>query len=143
MAWWGWIIGGAILFGAELTFVNAQFYLVFVGGAAMLVGALSAAGALASWAQWGLFALLSIVLMVAFRARLYDRFHRSLPAVKTGPEGSVLTLSTGLRPGESCQTEYRGTTWTVRNESTQPIAAGARAHVVRVSDLTLLVEPAP
>ncbi|HEY1492130.1 MAG TPA: hypothetical protein VGF35_05860, partial [Steroidobacteraceae bacterium] len=63
MAWWGWIIGGAILFGAELTFVNAQFYLVFVGAAAILVGLLSAATAVAEWAQWGLFAVLAIVLM--------------------------------------------------------------------------------
>jgi membrane protein implicated in regulation of membrane protease activity len=143
MAWWGWIIGGAILFGAELTFVNAQFYLVFVGFAAMLVGLLSAATGLPEWAQWGLFAALSVVLMLAFRARLYDRFHRTLPAVATGPAGAVLTLQVPLSPGESCQTEYRGTTWTVRNDSSRPIAAGARAQVVRVSDLTLLVEPAP
>ncbi len=143
MAWWGWIIGGAILFGAELTFVNAQFYLVFVGFAAMLVGVLSAASGLAEWAQWGLFAAFSVVLMVAFRARLYDRFHRTLPAVGTGPAGAVLTLGVSLSPGESCQTEYRGTVWTVRNASARPIAAGARAQVVRVSELTLLVEPAP
>ena len=38
MTWWGWIIAGAILLGAELTFVNAQFYLVFIGSAAILVG---------------------------------------------------------------------------------------------------------
>ena len=35
MNWWGWIIAGAILLGAELSFVNAQFYLVFIGSAAM------------------------------------------------------------------------------------------------------------
>ena len=143
MAWWGWIIGGAILFGAELTFVNAQFYLVFVGFAAMLVGLVSVATGLTEWAQWGLFAALSVLLMVTFRARLYDRFHGTLPAVNTGPTGAVLTLHVPLPPGESCQTEYRGTTWTVRNASTRPIAAGTRAQVVRVDDLTLLVEPAP
>ncbi|HEY2809111.1 MAG TPA: NfeD family protein [Steroidobacteraceae bacterium] len=143
MAWWGWIIGGAILFGAELTFVNAQFYLVFVGAAAMLVGLLSAATALAEWAQWGMFAALSVGLMVAFRSRLYNRFRRALPELNTGPAGAVLTLQVPLSPGESCQTEYRGTLWTVRNESARPIAAGARAQVMRVRDLTLLVEPAP
>ena len=38
MEWWAWITVGAILLGSELTFVNAQFYLVFIGGAALLVG---------------------------------------------------------------------------------------------------------
>ena len=38
MSWWGWVIAGAILLGAELAFVNAQFYLVFVGSAAIVVG---------------------------------------------------------------------------------------------------------
>ena len=38
MSWWGWIIAGAILLGAELSFVSAQFYLVFIGSAAILVG---------------------------------------------------------------------------------------------------------
>ena len=143
MAWWAWIIGGAILFGAELTFVNAQFYLVFVGLAAMLVGLLSALTGVVEWAQWGLFALLAVVLMVGFRARLYQRFHTERPAVNTGPAGAVLTLQVPLSPGQSCQTEYRGTVWTVRNDGTRPIAAGGRAQVVGVSELTLLVEPAP
>jgi len=38
MTWWGWVIAGAILLGAELSFVSAQFYLVFIGSAAILVG---------------------------------------------------------------------------------------------------------
>jgi hypothetical protein len=53
MSWWGWIIAGAILLGSELAFVNAQFYLVFIGSAAIVVGLVTAVTpALASWAQW-------------------------------------------------------------------------------------------
>ena len=63
MTWWGWIIGGAILFAAELAFVNAQFYLVFVGSAAIVTGLLTIAAGLAPWLQWGLFAILAIVSM--------------------------------------------------------------------------------
>src|SRR4029077_11994692 len=44
MSWWGWTIAGAILLGAELIFVNAQFYLVFVGSAAIVVGVVTAFG---------------------------------------------------------------------------------------------------
>ena len=59
MEWWAWITVGAILLGSELTFVNAQFYLVFIGGAALVVGFLDLVGApLADWMQWALFAVL-------------------------------------------------------------------------------------
>ena len=40
MQWWSWIAGGVILLGSELLFVDAQFYLVFIGGSALLVGVL-------------------------------------------------------------------------------------------------------
>ncbi len=54
MTWWGWIIAGAILLGAELTFVNAEFYLVFVGSAAIVAGVVTALTPVAPWAQWAL-----------------------------------------------------------------------------------------
>ena len=31
MTWWGWMILGAVMLGAELFAVDAQFYLVFLG----------------------------------------------------------------------------------------------------------------
>jgi len=31
MHWWAWIAVGAILLGSELAFIDAQFYMVFVG----------------------------------------------------------------------------------------------------------------
>ena len=36
MEWWAWIAAGAILLGSELAFVDAQFYLVFVGASALV-----------------------------------------------------------------------------------------------------------
>ena len=50
MQWWAWIAVGAILLGSELAFVDAQFYLVIVGGSALVVGMLGAVGlSLAVW----------------------------------------------------------------------------------------------
>jgi membrane protein implicated in regulation of membrane protease activity len=141
MTWWGWMIGGAILLGAELLFVSAEFYLVFIGSAAIAVGLLTLAAAVAPWAQWALFAVLAIGSMVTFRARLYRRFHHGLPKVTTGPVGGVLKLPVSLAAGESCQAEYGGSFWTVQNDSEQAIASGSRARVVGVRDLTLLVRP--
>ena len=140
MSWWGWIIAGAILLGAELLYVNAQFYLVFIGSAAIVVGLVTAVTpGLQPWAQWAIFAILAIISMVTFRSRVYGRLHGHGPSVPTGPAGELLTLQVGLAPGESCQTEHGGTFWTVRNESDVPIPPGTRVRVFRVHGLTLLV----
>ena len=73
MPWWGWLVLGIGLLGVELFVVDAQFYLVFIGVAAALVGLLGLAGStMPQWAQWLLFAALSIVTMVAFRKRVYE-----------------------------------------------------------------------
>jgi membrane protein implicated in regulation of membrane protease activity len=141
MTWWGWIIAGAILLGAELSFVNAQFYLVFIGSAAILVGLATLLVPLAAWLQWALFAVLAIVSMLTFRSRIYQRFRRTLPEVATGPTGGVITLQVPLGAGESCQAEYGGTFWTVRNDSDAPMPSGCRARIARVHNLTLLVRP--
>ena len=141
MSWWGWIIAGAILLGAELAFVNAQFYLVFLGSAAILTGLATLLLPLAAWLQWALFAVLAIVSMVTFRSRVYQRYNRALPQVGTGPAGGLITLQVPLGAGESCQAEYGGTFWTVRNDSDTPMPSGCRARIARVQNLTLLVRP--
>jgi inner membrane protein len=141
MTWWGWIIAGAILLGAELSFVNAHFYLVLIGSAAILTGLATLVLPLAEWLQWALFAVLAIGSMVTFRNRLYHRFTHAMPKVDTGPTGGLITLQVSLGAGESCQAEYGGTFWTVRNDSDATIPCGSRARIARVQDLTLLVRP--
>ena len=141
MTWWGWVIAGAILLGAELAFVSAQFYLVFIGSAAILVGLATFAMPLPIWVQWALFAVLGIASMVIFRNRVYRRFRSAMPEVATGPAGGVITLEVALGAGESCRAEYGGAFWTVRNDSDTPIPPGGRARIARVQELTLLVKP--
>ena len=142
MTWWGWVVGGAILLVAELVFVAAEFYLVFVGFAAIVVGLTTGfLFELAPWAQWAGFAVLAIVLMVAFRSRVYRHFHGHTPPVKTGPHGDEMTLPVALAPGETCRAEHGGTFWTVCNDSDKPIPSGARARIASVKGLTLHVRP--
>jgi membrane protein implicated in regulation of membrane protease activity len=84
MPWWGWIIVGSILFGSELMLVDAAFYLVFIGAAAIVTGLVGMAGVgLELWMQWLLFSVLSVVAMLLFRDRLYKK----LRAVKTDSGG--------------------------------------------------------
>jgi membrane protein implicated in regulation of membrane protease activity len=114
---------------------------VFIGSAAILTGLATLVLPLAGWLQWALFAALAIVSMVTFRSRLYHRFNRAWPKVDTGPAGGLITLQVSLGAGESCQAEYGGTFWTVRNDSDTLIPSGNRARIARVQDLTLLVKP--
>jgi membrane protein implicated in regulation of membrane protease activity len=142
VSWWGWVIGGAILLGAELAFVNAQFYLVFVGSAAIIVGlATAAAPALAEWAQWAIFAALALISMVTFRTRVYDSLRGRSPLVRAGPPEGVITLPVALAPGESCRAEVGGSSWAVRNDSDATLAAGSRVRIAAVKGLTLSVRP--
>lgn len=140
MQGWAWIAVGAILLGSELAFVDAQFYLVFVGAAALVVGFLGLARAdLAVWLQWLIFTALAALSMVGFRRRIYERMRRTLPKMKSGPAGEVVTVAAELPPGETCRIEFRGSSWNAMNCGTSVIAAGARARIERVDGLTLVV----
>ena len=139
MIWWGWCLVGAILLGAELGVVDAQFYLVFVGGSAVIVGLIAGlVPSLAHWAQWLMFAIIAGGSVVTLRRRLYERVRRN-PPVAAGPKEEMLTLPNDLEPGQSCQVEHRGTFWTVRNDGATRLSAGSRVRVSHVSGLTLIV----
>jgi hypothetical protein len=139
MQWWAWIAVGAILLGSELTFVDAQFYLVFVGASAFIVGMLELTFGIAEWLQWLLFAVLAVTSVFTFRRRIYERLRRQLPPLKGGPAGEIVTLPEDLPPGESCRLEYRGSSWSAINGGGMLIAAGSRARIERVDGLTLVV----
>jgi membrane protein implicated in regulation of membrane protease activity len=140
MEWWAWIAVGAILLGSELAFVDAQFYLVFVGASAFVVGMLQLTGlGMPDWLQWLVFAVLAATSVFTFRRRIYERMRRKLPAMKGGPAGEIITLPTELSPGETCRLEYRGGSWSATNGGKAAIPAGARARIDRVDGLTLVV----
>jgi membrane protein implicated in regulation of membrane protease activity len=140
MQWWGWIAVGAILLGSELAFIDAQFYLVFVGASAFVVGLLQLTGLeLADWLQWLIFAVLAASSMLTFRRRIYERMRRGLPPMKSGPAGEIVTLPAELPPGKTCRLEFRGCSWNAINGGNAVIAAGASARIQRVDGLTLVV----
>jgi membrane protein implicated in regulation of membrane protease activity len=144
MQWWAWIAVGAILLGAELTFVDAQFYLVFIGAAALVVGFVDLAySGFAVWLQWVLFSTLALVAMLTFRRRIYEQMRPKLPAMQAGPAGETLTLPQDLPPGDSCRVEYRGSSWSAVNAGHAVIAAGAHARIQRVDGLTLVLRAEP
>ncbi|MFI4890997.1 MAG: NfeD family protein [Steroidobacterales bacterium] len=140
MQWWAWIAGGAILLGAELAFVDAQFYLVLLGASAATVGLLSLGYAgMPAWLQWLVFSLLAVGSMTTFRRRIYARMRPKLPAMQAGPAGETLIVPQDLPPGETCRIEYRGSSWSAVNAGHGVIAAGSRARIERVDGLTLVL----
>jgi membrane protein implicated in regulation of membrane protease activity len=140
MQWWAWVAVGAVLLGSELGFIDAQFYLVFVGGSALVVGFLGLFGLVPDpWMQWALFGLLAVLSVVVFRRRIYALLRRNLPEMKHGPVGETVVLPTPLKPGESCRLEYCGSSWSATNGGQSSILAGERARIARVNGLTLVI----
>jgi membrane protein implicated in regulation of membrane protease activity len=140
--WWGWVIVGAILLGSELMLVDAQFYLVFLGVAAIIVGLAGLVGyGGPAWGQWLAFGALSVFFMAAFRGRLYQKLRGNAPGYEENTVGQVLTLAEGLAPGAETRVEFRGTSWRVQNTAQVAIAPGGRARIERAVGLTLHVTP--
>jgi membrane protein implicated in regulation of membrane protease activity len=141
MSWWGWLVVGTALLAVEMFLLDAQFYLVFLGASAAIVGLLGlAAVPLPDWAQWLIFAVLAVVTMVTFRRRVYE-----LVRGRTGHVEERLTLGdrvvvpVRLEPSQSCRVEYRGSSWTARNVDQTAIEAGREAVIAQVDGLTLHV----
>jgi membrane protein implicated in regulation of membrane protease activity len=140
MPWWGWIIIGVLLLGAELFAVDAQFYLVFLGVAAIAVGVGDRVGLdLPLWLQWLSFAALAVLTMLTVRRQHYEKRRRRPLGTVDGDVGQQLAIGEELAPGKSCRTEYRGTLWTAVNVGTRPIGAGDAARIEAVDGLTLRI----
>ncbi|MEO8445832.1 MAG: NfeD family protein [Gammaproteobacteria bacterium] len=140
MVWWGWMVVGVLLLGAELFIIEADFFLVFLGAAAVVTGLLSVAvPAIPNWAQWLVFAALALVSMLVFRKRVYHLLRRNVPDMADDMLREELLLPVGLPVDGSCRVELRGSTWTARNVGQVAIPPGVRVQVVGVDGITLRV----
>jgi membrane protein implicated in regulation of membrane protease activity len=140
MPWWGWIILGLLLLGSELAFLDAAFYLVFIGAAAAVVGLVLLGGILMPfWAQWILFAVLAIVAMVLFRQRLYQFVRGRGKGWGRTLVDDFVRIEESLAPGQSCRIQHRGSSWTARNKGELKIDSGDEVRVISVDGLTLNV----
>ena len=141
MEWWHWMVLGAVVLGAELIFVDAQFYLVFIGLSAALVGLADLLGInMPEWVQWTAFAALSLVSFFTFRQTLYDKIRGGVEGFRETIDGETVSIKEDLSAGAEARIEFRGSKWTTRNVGSDTIAAGSRARVVKVDGLTLHVE---
>lgn len=141
MVWWGWMVIGMLLLAAELFIVEADFFLVFLGAAAIITGLLGfALPELPVWVQWLSFAALSLVSMLFFRKRVYKMLRREVSDMANDMLSEHLTLPVALPVDGSCRVELRGSTWTARNVGTNDIPPGVNVRIVGVEGVTLRVE---
>ncbi|MCP5143658.1 MAG: NfeD family protein [Gammaproteobacteria bacterium] len=146
MQWWYWMIFAAVLLGVEMFVIDAEFYLVFLGIAAAVVGLVGMVGIdLPVAAQWITFAILALVSMVGFRRRFYDKLRpppdRDIEERVTS--GKLLLMPQALAPGRSCRVDYSGTSWTARNVGEHEIAADTEAEICAIEGLTIEVRKVP
>lgn len=144
MPWWGWIVIGLLLLGAELMLIEAEFFLVFIGAAAVLTGIVAAlAPGMPYWVPWILFSILALVSMVFFRRKVYRALRRQVPDMRDDVVGEQVRITEDLPAGGSCRVEHRGSTWMARNVGPDAIGAGASARIVGVEGISLRVEGVP
>ncbi len=141
MAWWGWLVIGFGLMTVELLGLEAAFYLVIIGIAAVVTGLLGLVGlALPVWGQWVLFAGLALASMLLFRQNLYARLRGAPPESGNPLVGEMVRLAEDAAPGARCRVELRGSTWSGRNVGAEPVSAGGQAEVIAVDGTVLEIE---
>jgi membrane protein implicated in regulation of membrane protease activity len=142
MAWWVWVLVGLLLLIEEI-FVPLDFFLFFIGLAALAVGAATSAGWVTDpWMQVTAFAVLSASFFFFLRRPLINRLAtRSEGQAEPGSLlGQSLVLPVSLEPGDVGQAELRGTRWSVRTDGGR-IEASTRCRIDRVDGLTLWISP--
>ena len=144
MSWWGWLIIGFILAGAELL-TDASFYLVFAGAAAICVGLLGLAGVgLPVWAQWVAFSALAIASLVLFRQKCYSRLRGggSTAGFRHPAIGAAIVVDEDVAPGGRTRVRLQGTEWTAVNVGPDSMPRGTGAVVVDTDGVALEIIPA-
>ena len=140
MPWWGWVALGTLLLGAEMALVDAEFFLVFIGISALLVGIADLLGlALPAWGEFLVFAIIAGGSMVLFRQKVYALVKGSAKDIETIPVGETLSVDVEIPVGGRGRAECRGTTWSVVNVGTEAIAAGAMASIQKIDGTTLKI----
>ena len=141
MEWWIWLALGLVLMVIELA-TPSGFFVMFFGLGALTVGVLTRLGVGGPpWLEWLLFTVFSIVYVLLFRDRLQQRVqHPESDNIDT-LVGEIALPRERIPPAGIGRVELRGTLWSARNDSTEPLEPGRRSRVTRVDGLVVVVQP--
>ncbi|MCO6386550.1 NfeD family protein [Aliihoeflea sp. 40Bstr573] len=140
---WNWIVVGAVLLGLEI--LAPGVYLLWIGVAALLTGALSFQIGEAPWwgwpAQLAVFLVLSLASVLAGRYAFgSDKGESDQPLLNQRERqliGQISTLEEPLRDGHG-RIRLGDTLWLITGPD---LPAGTRVRVVGAEGTTLKVEP--
>jgi membrane protein implicated in regulation of membrane protease activity len=139
MIWWQWLVFGLLLLGAEMA-VDAQFFLVFLGFSAVVVGLLGVTPlSLPIWGQWVVFSTIAVVNLLVFRSRVYSKIRGNIPDRSEGVVGEIGLVNEEIASGAIGSATLRGSVWQARNIGPAPIAAGSEVIVEGSTGLILSV----
>jgi hypothetical protein len=138
--WWYWICFGLFMLLSE-ALTPGGFYLLFIGIAAIITGAL-APFITPLWIEITLFTILSIVSITVIRKPLVARVNATTPKSMI-PEfiGETATAVSILLSGKEGKVEVRGSIWTARNESEIDIAQNEQCTITARNGLLFIVKP--
>lgn len=140
MLWWQWLVLGALLLGAELVLIDAEFFLVFIGVSAICVGLVGLTPLpIPFWGHWILFSIFAVASLLLFRKRFYRKFRGDVPGHPDGVAGEVAVVDEAIEPGGEGVVMLRGARWNAQNVSDESLGPGARVVVEKVTGLLLLV----
>ena len=143
MVWWSWIILGLALVAAEVL-LPTDFFFLFFGFAALVIGGLAGVGAVESAPlQWLLFSLVAAGALIFVRGPLLARFKGTAREAQDVDSmvGETAVALDDIPPGGVGKAELRGSTWNARNGAQTGVVKGQRARVERVDGLTLWIRP--
>ncbi|MCA9499103.1 MAG: NfeD family protein [Nitrospira sp.] len=148
MLWWHWSIMGLVFIGLEILTLGGlgNFYFLFFGVAALMVGALTWVSLTeAAWMQWLCFVFFGILSLLAMRKPLQGTgFTREKDEVPVDSMvGEFATVLENLDAQRIGKVELHGSSWTARNAGTSTIGKGMQAKVIRVEGLTLWIQADP
>lgn len=139
MSWWLWLLVGLALLLLELV-TPGGFFLFFFGAGALLMGLLTFLGIVGpDWAEWLIFAVLSVGSLLLFRKPLQQKVRGKADHDVDSMIGEIAIAMSDIGVQQIGKAELRGSAWTVENTGDTVIVAGQRCRVVAINGLTLLI----
>jgi membrane protein implicated in regulation of membrane protease activity len=141
-----WFLAGFVFMIMEIV-TPGVFFLFFGLGAwiALLVAAIFPAP---TWLLWVIFIVSSVLSLVLLREKAVKYLAQrkvkktdslSEPMVAERYIGKEVEVLSDILPGKPGLVEFNGTHWQAKSDS--PLNTGARAKVVALDDLTMIVSP--
>ncbi|MBD8077606.1 NfeD family protein [Cellulosimicrobium arenosum] len=141
---WLWWVGASLLF-ALIEIISLDLVLIMFAGGALAAAGANAAGA-PLWLQILVFAVVSILLLVALRPYLLRSLRSRTPLAETNVAAHVgrTALAVDRVTELGGRVKLVGEVWTARTEQdAPPIPAGADVRVVRIDGATAVVTALP